>query len=121
MTFLDRLNSPKLDFTSNQSGDKIIKYQQSQALTSHFESFWSIVQYDFLTARNLFIMYVHHMRSDTTVILELGPTFIATIKFSIRMRQNVFVQLSPRHEPFTTNGTNFPSVIFVNAFHVAFE
>ena len=43
MTFLDLLNSPKLDFTSNQSGDKIIKYQQSQALTSHFESFWSIL------------------------------------------------------------------------------
>ena len=44
MTFLDRLNSPKLDFTKNQSGGKIIKFRQSQALTSHFESFWSIVQ-----------------------------------------------------------------------------
>ena len=43
MTFLDRLNSPKFDFTQNQSDGKIIKYQQSQALTSHFESFWSIV------------------------------------------------------------------------------
>ena len=39
MTFLDGLNSPKYDFTKNLSGDKIIKYQQSQALTSHFESF----------------------------------------------------------------------------------
>ena len=28
----------------NWSGGKIIKYQQSQALTSQFESFWSIVQ-----------------------------------------------------------------------------
>ena len=28
----------------NLSGSKIIKFQQSQALTSHFESFWSIVQ-----------------------------------------------------------------------------
>ena len=44
MTFLDRLNSPKFNFTQNWSGGgKIIKFQQSQALTSHFESFWSIV------------------------------------------------------------------------------
>ena len=43
MTFLDRLNSPKFDFTQNQSGGKIIKFRQSQALTSHLESFWSIV------------------------------------------------------------------------------
>ena len=43
MTFLDCFNSPKFDFTQNQSGGKIIKFQQSQALTSHFESFWSIV------------------------------------------------------------------------------
>ena len=44
MTFLERLNSPKLDFTQNWSGGKIIKFQQSQALTSHFESFWSMVK-----------------------------------------------------------------------------
>ena len=43
MTFLDRLNSPKLDFTKNRSGGKMIKFQHSQALTSHFENFWSIV------------------------------------------------------------------------------
>ena len=43
MTFLDCLNSPKCDFTQNRSGGKIIKFQQSQALTSHFESFCSIV------------------------------------------------------------------------------
>ena len=45
MTFLDRLNSAKCDFTQNQRGGKIIKFQQSQALTSHFESFWSIVHF----------------------------------------------------------------------------
>ena len=44
MIFLDRLNSLKFDFTQNLSDGKIIKFQQSQALTSHFESFWSIVQ-----------------------------------------------------------------------------
>ena len=44
MTFLDRLNSPKFAFTQNRNGGKMIKYQQSQALTSHLESFWSIVQ-----------------------------------------------------------------------------
>ena len=40
---LDCLKSPKLDFTENLSSRKIIQFQQSQALTSHFESFWSIV------------------------------------------------------------------------------
>ena len=52
MTLLDCLNSPKFDFTLNRSGGKLIKFQQSQALTSHFESFWSIVQlivYNFLS------------------------------------------------------------------------
>ena len=44
MTFLDQLNLPKFDFTWNWSGGKIIKFQQSQALTLHFENFWSIVQ-----------------------------------------------------------------------------
>ena len=44
MTFLDRFNSPKYDFMQNRSGGKIIKFQQNQALTSHFESFWSILQ-----------------------------------------------------------------------------
>ena len=43
MTFLDCLNSLKCDFTQNWSGGKIIKFQQIQALSSHFESFWSIV------------------------------------------------------------------------------
>ena len=49
MTILDHLNPPKCDFTQNRSGSKIIKFQQSQALTSHFESFWSIVHGAFLT------------------------------------------------------------------------
>jgi len=44
MAFLHRLNSPKFDFTQNRRGGKMIKFQQSQALTSHFESIWSIVQ-----------------------------------------------------------------------------
>ena len=43
MTFWDRLNLPKFDFTNNWSDGEIVKYQQSRALTSHFESFWSIV------------------------------------------------------------------------------
>ena len=48
MTFFDRLNSPKFDITKNRSGGKMIKFQQSQALTLHFESLWSIVQYEYL-------------------------------------------------------------------------
>ena len=43
MTFLDHLNLTKLGFTENLTGGKIIKCQQSQTLTSHFESFWTIV------------------------------------------------------------------------------
>ena len=43
MTFLDCLNWPKFDITQNLSDGKMIKFQQNQALTSHFESFWSIV------------------------------------------------------------------------------
>ena len=43
MSFLDRLNLPKMDFTQIMSTGKMIKFQQSQALTSHFESFRSIV------------------------------------------------------------------------------
>ena len=38
------MNSPKFDFAQNLSGGKNIKFQQTQALTSQFESFWSIVQ-----------------------------------------------------------------------------
>ena len=43
MIFFDHMNSPKFDFTQNQRDGIMIKVQQSQALTSHFESFWSIV------------------------------------------------------------------------------
>ena len=50
MIFLERLNSPKCDFTQNRSCDIIIKFQQSQPLTSHFEIFWSRVIEDKLSA-----------------------------------------------------------------------
>ena len=43
ITLFDRLNSPKFDFTQNLSGRQIVKFPQCAALTSHFESFWSIV------------------------------------------------------------------------------
>ena len=43
MTFLDRLNSPKFDFTQNWSGSKINKFEVKPI--SHFENFWSLVQY----------------------------------------------------------------------------
>ena len=33
----------KSNFRQNRSGGKIIKFQHSQALTSHIESFWSLV------------------------------------------------------------------------------
>ena len=37
MTFLDRLNSTKFHFTQILSDGKIIKFKQTQTLTSHFE------------------------------------------------------------------------------------
>ena len=43
VTFLDCLNVAKFDITLNRIGGKIIKFQQSQASTSHIESFWSSV------------------------------------------------------------------------------
>ena len=46
MTILDCLTSPKLYITQNWCGGKIIKFQQSQALTSQFESFLSIVSWN---------------------------------------------------------------------------
>ena len=42
MTFLKCFNSP-FNFKQKWSGSRIIQFWQTQALTSHFESFWSIV------------------------------------------------------------------------------
>ena len=60
MTFLDSLNSLKFDFTWNKSGCKIIKFQQSLALTSHFERFWSIVYCWFSALRRLYFELKKH-------------------------------------------------------------
>ena len=43
MTFLTVWICHNLISRKNWSGGKTIKFQQGQALTSHFESFWSIV------------------------------------------------------------------------------
>ena len=59
MTFLDHLNLPKFDFTQSRSDGKIIIFQQSQGLTSHFESLWSIVQLSNLTFVILFSTCCH--------------------------------------------------------------
>ena len=57
MTYLERLNSPKFYFMQYWSGSEIIKFQQSQALTSHFESFWSIVLWIHFHNRTIKKMY----------------------------------------------------------------
>ena len=54
ITFLDRLNSLKFE---NQSGGKMIKFQQSQDLTSHFVSFCTEFQTKLLFWY-LFIQYL---------------------------------------------------------------
>ena len=43
INILDCFNSPKLDFAQNWSQGKMIKFAHHASLTSHFDSFWSIV------------------------------------------------------------------------------
>ena len=89
MTFLDRLNLPKLDFTQNLSGGKIIKFQQSQALTSHFESFWSIVK----KFPILIKMFIVGNTVDTYSNNSLIRDFYATTHFyglGIQQRDMIF-------------------------------
>ena len=71
MTFMDRLNSPKFDFTYNLSGRKIFKFQQSQALTSHFESFWSIVAPQTMQTHKLFAFF----RASTIILEKISKLF----------------------------------------------
>ena len=77
MTFLDCLNSPKFDFTKNRCVGKMIKFQQSQALTSHFESFWSIVPwsekyYFFLIFRVMTTLDFNSVPSDPFSMISGG-------------------------------------------------
>ena len=51
-SIFDHLNLPKFDFTKDRSGGKIIKVQQSHALISQFESFWSIGFWQVLIVSN---------------------------------------------------------------------
>ena len=63
-------NSPKLDFTQNWSGGKIIKYQQNQALTSHFESFWSIVNL-WLNFKIILHFFLSNFPSEKSVLSKI--------------------------------------------------
>ena len=49
----DPFEFPKISFHVNISRGKMIKFQQCHALTSHFESFWSIVHCIPLFCNNL--------------------------------------------------------------------
>ena len=70
ITFLDCLNSPKFDFKQNLSGSKMIKFRQSQALTSHFKSFWSLVIFEqFLPETYLLTL---------TFSIEISPFLLRT-------------------------------------------
>ena len=72
MTYLARLNLPKFDFMQNRSGGMIIKFQQSQALTSHFESFWSMVIGDtvlkFWNWKKKFHLYKHFVFTENKIV-----------------------------------------------------
>ena len=72
MTFLNCLNSPKFDFTQNRIGSRIIKYQQSQDITTYFESFWSIVSCQTLILTTLLLPKEVHKLSRQTVLTTLS-------------------------------------------------
>ena len=57
----------------------MIKFEQSQALTSHFESFWSIVK----SVRVNFLNFhtVHIMQPKTVkALLWLGPNIVKIVR-----------------------------------------
>ena len=92
MTFLDSLISPKIDLTWDLIGGKVIRFQQNHALTTHFESFWSIVHWKaiFSITQNyisleLYVVNSHFPRlvtllqqvcNSTLWLCKFGPIFV---------------------------------------------
>ena len=74
MTYLNRSNSSKFDLTQNRSGGRMIKFQQSQALTSHFGSFWSIVHA--LAYLNENQIFLHRNSDHSEKTLQIWSTLV---------------------------------------------
>ena len=56
----------------------MIKFQQSQALTSHFESFWSIVHFDQLIVYNLFSL--QSSKKDKKIEKKLKEFYVKALQ-----------------------------------------
>ena len=81
----------------------MIKFQQSQALTSHFESFWSIVYFDQLCVYNLFIFAEFQegqenweevkriLRESTKGFLFRKPMFDSHVLLSVTLTRFVYI------------------------------
>ena len=82
------------DFTQNQSSGKIIKIQQSQALTSHFESFWSIVH----------VFVIHFMEVNITFLGYCHPS--STSKYTVESLCSTIDSDSALFFMFRTEDTN---------------
>ena len=66
----------EIDFTQNLRCGKIIKFQQSDALTSDFESFWSIVSWFLHTCNpisNVIVGNTHHYLAIGGSLIHLRP------------------------------------------------
>ena len=103
MTFLDHLNLLKFDFMQNRSDGKIIKFLQSQALTSHFESFWSIVdQYFFI-----FLLWIGLLKHYNPSHPDYQSTNMAMVKI-----QSVIRKMSAKLQESVSIFYIFQGVIF---------
>ena len=89
----------------------MIKFQQSQALTSHFESFWSIVQPFFIFRWPLVLDCGHVSTSDFTA----AKGFKAMISdFRKREQPIIFYNTSPSVVD-TFLGVNIEEFVVVNS------
>ena len=83
-------------FTQNRIGSKIIKFQQSQALTSHFENFWSIVVPN--THKSF------HTKANQFLFFGETPTIIILVSQQIHV-DFMIENFSGNENGFSKNGT----------------
>ena len=79
-TILDRLISLKFDFTYNRSSGKINKFQQSQALTSHFEIFWCLRSTYFQCNHQTKFYCTQHLCNEQNLVTKMSKQLIHMIK-----------------------------------------
>ena len=85
MTFLDHLKSPKFAIMLNQSSNKIIKFQQSQALTQFLEHSDMV----FFLFQKLTLLVIPMMFPSLLQILILREVTFAITVFSSILEDNL--------------------------------